>query len=182
MIRNINAIAAIVALLVCVTSSFAASQSKDSKASQKPSPDLSGMWVLDKKRSDPGDGLKVELADVTLLIIHKEPDVSIKREVTRHGITTVEQSNYSTAQQQPKSNPDDTQITKAVSEWKGRRLVTTISATVQADPGKKPTLVMEMVEEWELSNDGKRLTQRLMRKGVPGAGAHRARFVFSRVS
>jgi hypothetical protein len=181
MIRSTNAIAATIALVICVVSSIAASQSKN-EASKKPSPNLSGKWVLDKKRSDPGDGLKVELPDVTLLIDHKEPEISIRREVSRHGITTVEQSVYTTAQQQPKSKQDEEQVTKAVTEWKGNRLVTTISATVQPNPKQKPTLVMEMVEEWGLSKDGKTLTQRLRRKGVPGAGALKARFVFSRVS
>src|SRR3954468_276859 len=117
MIRTTNAIAAIIALFFCVASSLAASQAKQNEASKRPSPNLSGRWVLDKKRSDPGAGLRVELADVTLLIDHKEPDISIRREVSRHGITTVEQSVYTTAQQQTKSKPDEEQVTKAVTEW-----------------------------------------------------------------
>jgi hypothetical protein len=184
MIRNTNAIAAVIALFICVASNIAASQAKYNGTSKKPipNPNLSGKWVLDKKRSDPGAGLRVDLADVTLLIDHKEPNISIRREVRRNGMTTVEQSVYTTTQQQPKSKPEEEQVTKAVTEWKGSRLVTTILAIVQADPRKKPTLVMEMVEEWDLSKDGKTLTQRLRRNGVPGTGALKARFVFSRAS
>jgi hypothetical protein len=160
-------------------------QQSAAKANVKALPDLSGTWVMDKLRSKAGDGVRVDLAEVHLTIWQKDPEIRITRKIDRNGLRSLQETVYSTAPppeiKDVKSVEDDA-VPKVHTRWMGRKLVTTVSTTIKLLDVKQSTVRMEMTEEWQLSKDGRTLTQTVESTGVPNAGPHKARFVFIRAS
>lgn len=119
---------------------------------------LSGTWVLDKKKGDEpsGRGGRAQPdTDITLVIDHKEPALKIKQIVKSPGGERAQDLVYSTDGKE-NSNPGGVggAVIKSKTWWDGGRLVTKSTQTGDSMFG---TATIEVTETRSLSQDGKEL-------------------------
>jgi hypothetical protein len=164
-------------LWLVALASVCAAQGGDKKSGDKTPPDLSGTWSLDKKKSDIGFGMKAEFADVTLSISQGESEVRITKKIREGGRETTSESAYRLGGEATAAGGGKA---RAVSKWSGRRLVTKLSIQIGGPGGRAADTAT--VEEWEVSKDGRTLTQTVTTPGVPNLlPASKSRIVFNRV-
>lgn len=159
--------------------SVCAAQGGGKKSDAKTPPDLSGTWALDKKKSDIGFGMKAEFADVTLTITQSESEVRITKRIMEGGREVVDESVYRLGGEQSAGGDGKAQL---LSKWSGRKLVTRLPIKINSPaPGVRP-VDTGTVEEWEISKDGRTLTQTVTTQGVPNIlPLSKSKIVFNRV-
>jgi hypothetical protein len=166
-------------LWLVALASVCSAQGGDKKSEGKTPPDLSGTWSLDKKKSDIGFGMKAEFADVTLSISQNESEVRMTKKINEGGRETTSESVYRLGGKEAAGGGGKAQ---AVSKWSGRKLVTKLPIQISASvPGARASDT-GAVEEWEISKDGRTLTQTVTAQGVPNLlPASKSKIVFNRV-
>jgi hypothetical protein len=122
--------------------------------------DLSGTWALDRAKSDFGPlaDSPVVRAEVTLTVAHAGPELRVSRRETRDGRERTTELVYYT-DGRGETNPSTLGRVGVGSKtrWDGDRIVSTSELTRRGADGKPSTL--ETVERWQLSADGRVLTQ-----------------------
>jgi hypothetical protein len=114
-------------------------------------PDFSGTWTLDRDKSELGSGGGGRMAATTVVIEHKDPQLTIKRTIqTQSGDERVIEAKYTT---DGKTNTNETARGSVESKtiWEGSKIVT--DSTRQTQNG-----TMEIRETYSFSADGKTLT------------------------
>lgn len=158
------------ALVVQVIASFALGiacafsiYGQDKKSAAKP--DLSGTWAFDRSRSNVG---KTSSADDALKILHHDPELKIIRTIILNGHPEQQELTYYTdgrGETNPatfwlSSSPDPKsphpKETKSKTKWSGERVVTRTTLRLMAGIH---VIEEDVVDEWQISTDGKTLTQ-----------------------
>ena len=134
---------------------------------RKSTPDLSGTWLLNVKKSN-SVGLTTR-PDLPIKISHQDPELRITLTSEANGQRVERQSVYFTdgrgeenqatamLTMNPNAPPRDPQKgTKSTTRWSGNKIVTRSMLQLQAG-GR--VIEFELVDEWKLSSDGKTLTQ-----------------------
>lgn len=164
--RSPKAVCLAALLTACLAASAAAGAGKKEKKDAKPRPDLSGVWLLDLKKSkwEGEHGAGPPRFTVRLVIRHAEPEVKITRTVFADtGERTVELTYY--ADKRGETNPavsakeDRLKVSGEVeseARWKDGRLFIrgTKNLRTLGDLNR-----IDFTETWELSADGGTLTQ-----------------------
>ena len=122
---------------------------------EKEKPNFSGTWFREK--------LKGSDFEVSLKIIHQDPELRIVRS-SRQGssVTTRSFAYYTDARGEINSQLDYEMLglhdVKTTTKWKGRKIESQASnmRTVLYNAVRE-----DIIEQWELSSDGKKLTHRL---------------------
>jgi hypothetical protein len=138
----------IISLWLLATVTVCTAQKEKRTADEHHKPDLSGTWTLDKSRSD-----KVGY-DLTLNILHREPEIRITKKYVEDGRALIEESVYYTDGRAAPADAKPEYIFKPVTKWRGRTL---IRETIHITKGTKFEVVT--TEEWKLSQDGRTLTR-----------------------
>ena len=122
--------------------------------------DLTGTWELDRARSDfgPLSGSPVVRAEVTLTVTHAGPELKITRRERRDGREqTVALVYYTDGRGEVNPSTLGRVGLRSTTRRDGDRIVSTSTLTRRGPDGKSTTL--ETVERWQLSRDGRLLTQ-----------------------
>lgn len=141
----------------------AAAQSKQSK----PKPDFSGMWLLDRKKSNIGDSTR---PDKPIKIVHRDPELRITHSFSASGQSQPKEFVYYTDGRGESNqataflstgvdfNPQahDKDVAKSKTKWSGDKVITR-SPLRSVIAGR--VMEFEMIDEWKLSKDGQTLTQ-----------------------
>ncbi|MGC2237692.1 MAG: hypothetical protein WA584_16130 [Pyrinomonadaceae bacterium] len=153
------------------------SAQNDKNAEQK-LPDFSGTWILDKSKTGPISGFSTGiLVDVTMVIVHKDPQIKITRTTTfGNGAEKVENLEYFTdGRRIPVLKKNDENNFRTI-EWRGKTLVNQATFMMEkidfnnpsaANNNKKPVKIKNK-SEWKLSKDGKTLTEIVTGGTLPG--------------
>jgi len=145
----------VLSLLCCWAVCFA--QDKDNKRNAAISkPDLSGTWVLDLSQSDLGSaGSNPYYDELTLEIVHHEPELKILRTLKKKKRETFQKLIYHTNKRW-ETNPaiDGKSWVRSQTHWDGAVLVT--YGSLSQPVGGVTT---ESMEKWELAPDGNTLKQ-----------------------
>jgi hypothetical protein len=123
-------------------------------------PDLSGAWSLDRAKSDfgPFRDSPVVRAEVTLLIAHAGPELKVTRRERREGREqTTELVYYTDGRGELNPSTLGRVGVKSETKWDGDKIVATSTLTRRGPGGKTSTL--ETTDKWQLSGDGRLLTQ-----------------------
>lgn len=131
----------------------------DKKKEEKPRPDLSGTWELDRSKSDFGmfRDRPVSKADSTLVIAHRDPELKITRTLRLNGQEETKQFAYYT-DGRGETNPAGIgpgEI-KSKTKWDGDKVSVRAKLTRPGPGGAAYDL--EMTQKWQVSSDGKTLT------------------------
>ncbi len=130
---------------------------KDAGASH---PDFTGTWRLDKSKSDfgPFTDSPVIKADVSLTIRQVEPELKVSRRMSRDGHEETQELVFYT-DERGESNPATLGRVgvKSKTKWERDKLVSRASLARQSPGGG--TFQIDSTERWQLSSDGKTLTQ-----------------------
>ncbi len=121
-------------------------------------PDLSGTWAFDLSKSDIGSRKGSPLYDeLTLTILHREPELQVVRLLKRKEHETTQRLVYYT-DKRGESNPtiDGGNKVKSKTHWEGNVLVS-IGTVYQDIPFGYAA--RETTETWELAPDGNTLKQ-----------------------
>ncbi|MCA1592320.1 MAG: hypothetical protein LC754_06655 [Acidobacteria bacterium] len=170
---------ACVLLLACV--SVCAAKDDKTKGAVKSRPDLSGTWGRDKSKSDFGmlASSPAAKADETLTITQNEPEIKITRTLSLNGREEVQALVYYT-DGRGETNPSTLGRigVKSKTKWDGGKLVSESKLTHESPRGG--TFSIDSTEKWQLSSDGKTLTQTNII--VTPRGVQTVRQVFNRRS
>ncbi len=135
-------------LLLLLAAIAGVSQGQKGSADKHSKPDLSGTWILDKARS-----AKVDY-DLTLHIVHREPEITITRTFVDAAGERKEESVYYTDGRGDAVTDKLQHIYKPVTKWRGNTLV---RESVHVTRGTRFEVVS--TEQWSLSKDGQTLTR-----------------------
>lgn len=154
----------LIGLLTVVAAGAMAAVAADDKT-----PDFSGTWKLDTAKSDFGQMPPPD--SVTLTIDHKEPKLKVKN-TTKGGMRGDQESeaNYTTDGKES-TNTMGPMESKTTAKWDGKKLVMNTKASFQGND-------VTITQTWDLSEDGKTLTQKQEYKSPMGEGS--AKLVFNR--
>lgn len=141
-------------------------------------PDLSGVWALDESRSEINPRLRNKEEDYVLTIVHKEPEIRLTKTYQQHGKKKTEESIYYT-DGRPEYHSRTGKNSEPVTRWRGDKLVRKSVAPPSGGTSGIFQVENVLVEEIELSADGKTLTRTITYSGAFGA---KLRYVFNRVS
>jgi hypothetical protein len=144
-------------LLMSVTLCLA--QDDKTKSGAKPRPDLSGNWTLDRSKSDFGrfEGSAIAKADVMMTITWTDPEFRVMRKMNLKGEDHSGDWLFYT-DGRGETNPallGGTKDLKTKTKWSGSKLVSKASYS-RSYTGEDTNVDIE--EKWELSTDGKMLT------------------------
>jgi hypothetical protein len=161
MIRVIAGFCLITIVTIC------AAQQDNNKHGQPAKPDLSGTWVLVQPKSNLGKGLKVDITDYILTIVHREPEIRITKTFKTGGREYVGKSIYYTDGRQ-EILPTFENI-EVHTKWRGTKLYRRESVKRNIPFSSIPNETVTE-EEWELSEDGTLLTRTISKStlGRPG--------------
>jgi hypothetical protein len=152
-------------LTLCLLAAAAAA-GDDKKKEGKPHPDLSGTWQLDKSKSDfgPFSDRPLSKADATLAVEHKDPELKIKRTLSLNGQQEVREFTYYTDERGETNpatlGPGDV---KSKTKWDGDK----VSSHARVKQGGSYDL--DVTQKWQVSADGKTLTNTTLISGQMGA-------------
>lgn len=164
-------------LWLLIFATLCVAQNENKKTNDKDISDLNGKWTLDKSKSDMGldkgpvrfSG-KIEFPDTSLSIVHREPEIKVTETVKGKDSKTVSELIYYTDGRSGSvannKNPD----VKPTAEWKERKLTIKSFIPVPYKINNRPAQ-LEKTEVWEISKDGKTLTQTITFKpeaNLPG--------------
>jgi hypothetical protein len=144
-------------LLACP--SFAAARD-DRKKEGKPRPDLSGTWELDRSKSDFGlfRDRPLSRADATLVIAHKDPELKITRTLKLNDQQEVREFSYYT-DERGETNPATIGAgeVRSKTKWEGDKVVARAKMSWPGQGGGA-AYEMDVTQKWQVSSDGKTLT------------------------
>ncbi|MDT7687296.1 MAG: hypothetical protein QOE46_55 [Acidobacteriota bacterium] len=132
----------------------------DKKKDEKPRPDMSGTWTLDRSKSDFGPFRErpISKADSTLVIAHHDPELKITRTLTLNGQQETKEFNYYT-DGRGEANPAviGTGEVKSKTKWDGDKVSAHSKMTWPGQNGAAG-VEMDVTQKWQVSADGKTLT------------------------
>jgi hypothetical protein len=139
-------------LVLCLLASAAAGDDK------KKHPDFSGTWRIDRAKSDFGEFSERPLskADATLVVEHRDPELKIRRTLGLNGREEVKEFAYYTD-----GRGETNQATIGVGEvesktkWDGDKVVSEAQIRRRGQGG---TYELNVTQKWQVSPDGKTLT------------------------
>jgi len=141
-------------LLACA----AAATARDDK--KKARPDFSGTWELDRSKSDFGlfRDRPLSRADATLVIAHRDPELKITRTLKLNGQQEVKEFNYYT-DERDETNPATVGAgeVKSKTKWEGERVAAHAKMSWPGQGGG-PAVELDVTQKWQVSSDGKTLT------------------------
>ena len=141
-------------------------------------PDLSGVWALDESRSEIDPRLTDKVQDYVLTIVHKEPEIRLTKTYQQYGSKKTEESIYYT-DGRPEYHSRTGKNSEPVTRWRGNKLVRkSVTAPFGPRMGSFPVETV-MIEEFQLSADGKTLSRTITHSGAFTA---KLRYVFTRIS
>ena len=162
-------------LALCLLACAAAG---DEGKKQGKHPDLSGTWTLDRGKSDFGVFWDRPLAktDVTLVVVHDEPELKVTRTLRLDGREETKELVYYT-DGRGESNPAAIGGGTAHSKtgWERDSIV---ARAKLSRPGAQGRVEVELTETWRKSGDGKSLTHTAVMKGE--FGEEEVRLVYRR--
>ena len=142
-------------------------------------PDLSGVWALDDSRTEVDPRLRDKVQDYVLTIVHKEPEIRMTKTYEQHGRKKTEESIYYT-DGRPEFHSRSGYNSEPETRWRGNKLVRkSVTSPYGGSSGIFTKLDTVLIEEIELSADGKTLTRTISHSGVFSG---KLRYVFTRVS
>lgn len=106
-------------ILMFVTLGLAQPENKDKKNDTS----FSGLWVLDKPKSDTGLGLKVQFNDVMLVVVQDEHEIKMTTKTKRNGENIIEEKIYYLDGREEDSSKGKDEDTKTSTKWNGKKLV-----------------------------------------------------------
>lgn len=156
-----------------------AAQEGKTKSEAKAKPDFNGDWMIDKSKSDYGrlSNNPIANADVALTIALSETEFHITRKMTLNGNERAGEWVYYT-DGRGETNPallGGNGDLKTKTKWSGSKLVS--KASISRQRGEE-TFNVDIEEKWELSSDGKTLTNSISMSGPRGTQA--VKFVYTR--
>ncbi|MDT5155811.1 MAG: hypothetical protein QOC99_3107 [Acidobacteriota bacterium] len=173
-----KSILACVLLTACLAGVCAARDDKKKDAA-KSHPDLSGTWTLDKSKSDfgPFSERPIAKADATLVISEHDPELKITRTLSLNGQQESKEFTYY-ADERGETNPASIGggiDVKSKTKWEGDKLVSHAKVTRK---GQRGDFDIDTTEKWQVSSDGKTLTQSIEISGP--FGMQQLKLVFHR--
>lgn len=141
-----------ITLLFILVLNFAAfSQTEQNKPDKKAKPNFTGTWVLDRAKTKNVD------YDLTLVVLHSEPEIKINGDFDSETGRRTEQRIYYTDNRRL---PGRKVFAESVSEetgWAGRTLILKTRLGTRIE-GSYRNIEAVATEEWKISKDGKQLT------------------------
>ncbi|MFL6256986.1 MAG: hypothetical protein ACJ74T_18420, partial [Pyrinomonadaceae bacterium] len=132
-------------------------------------PDLSGTWQLDRAKSDFGEWSDKPLskADATLVITHADPELKMKHTLRLNGQEELKEFIYYT-DERGETNPATLGVgeVKSKTKWEGDKVVASARITRKGQSGP---YTLDMMQKWQVSSDGKMLTNTTNISGELGA-------------
>jgi hypothetical protein len=143
-------------LLSCAALCVAQGGSENSKEESRP--DLTGTWVLDRQKTDLARfDRDLRRGGITLIVRHLEPEIRITNKFRSEGKDRAQELVYYT---DGRGEENPLLVTKGVVKsrtlWDGRKLVSKSFSQMRTSRG---ILQLEALQKWELSADGRTLTQ-----------------------
>ena len=142
-------------LLLLACPAPAAAARDDKKKNDKPRPDLSGTWELDRPKSDFGlfRDRPVSKADSTLVVAHRDPELKITRTLRLNGQQETKEFTYYT-DGRGETNPATIGAgeVKSKTKWDGDKVAARSKMTWRGGAE------MDVTQKWQVSPDGKTLT------------------------
>jgi hypothetical protein len=161
---------------------FACAAGDAAGGDEKAKPDFSGTWALDKSKSNYGPFAASPAAreEVTLEIVHREPELRVTRRSRAEGRGERTQESVFYTDGRGELNPPTLGRigTKTKTGWEGGKIVARARLERRAADGRAVTF--EVSEKWEPSADGRTLTQTAS-AGSP-SGVQTVRLVFRRAA
>jgi hypothetical protein len=162
-------------LFLCLVFGVSVAQTKNSKTTTRP--DLSGVWAFDESRSEIDPRLRDN--EHLLTIVHKEPEIRLTKTYEKNGRKlTVETIYYTDGR--PEFHSRTGYDSEPETRWRGNKLVRkVVTSPYGGSSGVFTSLPIVMIEEIQLSADGKTLTRTITHDhGFVG----KLRYVFTRIS
>ncbi|HDQ45840.1 MAG TPA: hypothetical protein ENN17_10150 [bacterium] len=135
-------------------------------------PDFSGTWILDREKSETGEGGRMRMTALKLTVTQAENQLTIERFVSsefRGDFTTTEQTMLDGRETVNPSEFGDRRLSAA---WSKDGKILTIGSTMEMDRGGE-TFQIRVTESWILEEGGAvlkidqtRITPRGERKGI----------------
>lgn len=155
----------IVFILIAVCA-FTVLANDDKKSAKPDQPNLTGTWLLDRKKSNVDASSRPNLP---IKITHQNPEVKITRSSDRSGHVVETETVYYTdgrgetnpasmmlsTAQEINSKKLDNEVVRSKTRWSGKKLVT---RSVLKNIVAGHILEFELVDEWKLSDDDQTLT------------------------
>jgi hypothetical protein len=159
-------------ILVCVWlllfASLLVAQDDKAKTAAQAKPDLSGNWMLDQSKSDFGvrEFGPLGKAEVTMVIALSDPEFRVARTMKLNGKERANERLFYT-DGRGETNPGmlGGRDIKTKTKWSGNKISAKASFS-QTSMGDDSNMTVE--ERWELSKDGKTLTNTYSRSGSNG--------------
>lgn len=165
--RSLSASLLTMLLTCCLLASAAAGD--DKKKEEKSHRDFSGTWQIDRAKSDFGvfEDRPLSKADSTLVIAHRDPELKIKRTLSLNGQEEVKEFTYYT-DERGETNPSTLGVgeVKSKTKWDGDKVVAEAHVTRRGQDGPYELVV---TQRWQVSSDGKTLTNTTNISGQLGA-------------
>ncbi|HWS88101.1 MAG TPA: hypothetical protein VN282_14120 [Pyrinomonadaceae bacterium] len=163
-------------MALCLLAACAAAAAGDDR--KGPRPDFSGTWRIDRGKSDYGEWADKPLAkaDSTLVVEHRDPELKIRRTLSLNGQEEVKDFAYYTD-----GRGETNQATLGVGEvrsktrWDGDRVVSEAQLKRRGQGG---TYELTVTQRWQVSSDGKTLTNTTSFSNE--LGAQRLKLVYRR--
>jgi hypothetical protein len=143
-------------LTLCLLACAAAADVR--KTEGKSHPDFSGTWRIDKSKSDFGEfsDRPLSKADAALVVEHKDPELKIRRTLSLNGREEVKEFTYYT-DERGETNQATIGVgeVKSKTKWNGDKVVSEAHITRRGQSGPYE---LDVVQKWQVSSDGKTLT------------------------
>jgi hypothetical protein len=166
-------------LLACPASG---AERGDKKKEGKTHPDFSGTWELDKSKSDFGlfRDRPLAKADSTLVIAHRDPKLKITRTLKLNEQLEVKEFNYY-ADERGETNPATVGAgeVKSKTKWEGDKVAARAKMSWPG-PGGGAGVELDVTQKWQVSSDGKTLTNTTVITNQ--MGANEIKLVYRRAS
>ena len=167
--------ATLLALCLLAACAAAAAAGDDKKRSH---PDFSGTWRIDRAKSDYGGWGDKPLAkaDSTLFVEHRDPELKIRRTLSLNGQEEVKDFAYYT-DERGETNQATLGVgeVKSKTKWDGDRVVSEAQIRRRGQGG---TYELTVTQRWQVSSDGKTLTNTTSFSNE--AGAQQLKLVYRR--
>lgn len=162
---------------LCLVFGVSVAQTKNSKTTTKP--DLSGVWAFDQSRSKVDPRFIDKDQDYVLTIVQKGPEIRLTKSYEKQGRKLREETIYYT-DGRAEFHSGSGYHSDPETRWRGKKLVRKVVTSPNGGGGGVfTTLPIVMIEEFELSADGKTLTRTVSHdNGFTG----KQQFVFNRIS
>ncbi|HEY0544245.1 MAG TPA: hypothetical protein VGC91_02525 [Pyrinomonadaceae bacterium] len=148
-----------------------AAQEGKTKSEGKAKPDFNGTWLIDKSKSDYGraEGTPIANADITMTVALSEPEFHVTRKMTLNGNEHVgELVFYTDGRGETNHALLGGGDLKTKTKWSGSKLVSKASISRRV---REENFNIDIEEKWELSSDGKTLTDSFSMSGPNGTRA-----------